>query len=90
VVLGLSFLKLVGANRRYIEQTIQHISSLMTAFAEEVFKSRDVEVFKSSDVMAISKNSKLRQLSSDRSKIDLVRLVSDLRATLEHYEGVCW
>jgi GDP-mannose 6-dehydrogenase len=37
-----SLAKLVGANRRYIEQTIPHISSLMSASVEEVFKSSDV------------------------------------------------
>ena len=82
-----SLAKLVGANRRYIEQTIPHISSLMTASVQEVLDT--------SEVIVISKKGPqfaeaIRKLPEDRVVIDLVRLFPDLNEKPAQYEGICW
>ena len=82
-----SLAKLFGANRRYIEQTIPHISSLMTSSIEEVFDA--------SDVIVVSKKAPqfaeaIKRRSADRVVIDLVRLLPDLNGQPIGYEGICW
>jgi GDP-mannose 6-dehydrogenase len=82
-----SLAKLYGANRRYIEQTIPHISSLMTGSLEEVFEA--------SDVIVVSKRGPqfgdaVRSYSGDRMVIDLVRLWTELNSNPASYEGICW
>ena len=82
-----SLAKLYGANRRYIEQTIPHISSLITASVEEALDT--------SDVIVISKKSPqfaeaIGKLPADRIVIDLVRLLPDLNGKPANYEGICW
>jgi GDP-mannose 6-dehydrogenase len=79
--------KLYGANRRYIEHTIPHISSLMTNSIQEVLDA--------SDVIVISKKGSqfaeaLSKTKPDQLIIDLVRLSADLKATPANYEGICW
>ena len=73
-----SLARLYGANRRYIEQTIPHISSLMTSSLEEVFEA--------SDVIVVSKKGPqfgeaVRRNSGDRIVIDLVRLWPELNGS---------
>ncbi len=82
-----SLAKLFGANRRYIEQTIPHISSLMTSSIEEVFDT--------SEVIVVSKKGPqfaeaIKRRSTDRVVIDLVRLSPDLNGQPDGYEGICW
>jgi GDP-mannose 6-dehydrogenase len=82
-----SLAKLYGANRRFIEQTIPHISSLMTRSIEEVFDA--------SEVIVVSKKAPkyaemVEACAKDRIVIDLVRLWPDLNSTPAHYEGICW
>ena len=82
-----SLAKLYGANRRYIEQTIPHISSLMTGSLDEVFEA--------SDVIVVSKKGPqfgeaVRSNSGDRIVIDLVRLWPELNGSPTSYEGICW
>src|SRR5207248_1333544 len=82
-----SLARLYGANRRYIEQTIPHISSLMTHSIEEVFDA--------SEIILVSKKTPqyaemVRTRAKDRIVIDLVRLWPDLNSTPAHYEGICW
>ena len=82
-----SLAKLYGANRRYIEQTIPHISSLMIASMEELFEA--------SDVIVVSKKGAqfgdaVKKLSGDRVVIDLVRLWPELSGSPANYEGICW
>ena len=82
-----SLAKLYGANRRYIEQTIPHISSLMTGSIAEVFEA--------SDVVVVSKRAPqfqeaVKSFSGDRKVIDLVRLWPELNGSPLSYEGICW
>ena len=82
-----SLAKLYGANRRYIEHTIPHISSLMTASVDEVFSA--------SEVIVVSKQGfqygeVVKSRSGNRVVIDLVRLWPELNGSPEIYEGICW
>jgi GDP-mannose 6-dehydrogenase len=82
-----SFAKLFGANRRYIEQTIPHISSLMMSSIDEVLGD--------SEVVIVSKKGHqfaeaIKKLKEDQIVIDLVRIVSELDGSLLNYEGICW
>ena len=79
--------KLVGANKRYIEETIPHISSLMVSSLTKVIES--------SDVVVVSKKNRLIRdaivkQGNSRVVIDLVRLYPQLINGAPNYEGICW
>lgn len=82
-----SLAKIYGANRRYIEQTIPHISSLMSGSIEEVIEASDV-------IVVSKKGARFAELVSkhagDRVVIDLVRLTASLEGKPANYEGICW
>jgi GDP-mannose 6-dehydrogenase len=79
--------KLVGANKRYIEQTIPHISSLMLASPEKVIEACDV-------VIVSKKTPKIQDAvmkkAGSKLVVDLVRLAPDSTQPCENYEGICW
>lgn len=79
--------QLVGANKRYIEQTIPHISSLIVGSAGEAIKA--------SEVVVVSKKSErieeaLLEDAGSKLVIDLVRVSPESMNWLQHYEGICW
>ncbi|HEY4270924.1 MAG TPA: nucleotide sugar dehydrogenase [Candidatus Udaeobacter sp.] len=79
--------KVVGANKRYIEETIPHISSLMVSSPEEVINS--------SDVVVVSKRTERISdaILSDHDStvvIDLVGLRPDTSDHVRNYQGICW
>jgi GDP-mannose 6-dehydrogenase len=79
--------KLVGANKRYIEETIPHISSLMASSPREVIEASDV-------VVLGKKNPQIHEAiikyNDSKLLIDLVRLQQDVPANSPNYEGICW
>jgi len=79
--------KLVGANKRYIEETIPHISSLMVSSPQEVIEGSDV-------VVASKKTPPIRQaltkFADGRTVIDLVRAFDRSAERPKQYEGICW
>jgi GDP-mannose 6-dehydrogenase len=79
--------KLVGANKRYIEETIPHISSLMASSPREVIEVSDI-------VVVGKKNPRIDEaiINYNHSKllIDLVRLRQNVPANSPNYEGICW
>src|SRR5204862_4860880 len=79
--------KLVGANKRYIEETIPHISSLMVSSPQEVIEGSDV-------VVASKKTPPTRQaltkFADGRTVIDLVRAFDRSAERPKQYEGICW
>jgi len=82
-----SLSKLIGANRRYIEQAIPHISSLMVSSIQTVLEK--------SEVIVVSKRTQefqdmLATLLPGKAVIDLVRLKDDLSEKPSGYEGICW
>ena len=82
-----SLAKLYGANRRYIENTIPHISSLMATSLQEVVETSDV-------VLISKKGAKfaeaVKNLPKDRIVLDLVRLFEKSEDQSSSYEGICW
>jgi GDP-mannose 6-dehydrogenase len=82
-----SLAKLYGANRRYIEQTIPHISSLMSVSIEEVVgESELIIVSKKGPQFAEA----IKNHGKGRIVIDLVRLQPDLNGHATDYQGICW
>src|SRR5881398_759053 len=79
--------KLVGANKRYIEETIPHISSLLVSSPREVIEA--------SDVVVVSKNNRrihdaIAKHGDSRVVIDLVRLYPEVVNGAPNYDGICW
>lgn len=76
-----------GANKKYIEHEIPHISTLMHTKIEEVIRE--------SDVIVVSKPDKeykeaLTPYLGKKTIIDLVRLQFESETKPEHYDGICW
>ena len=82
-----SLSRLIGANRRYIEQTIPHISSLMKASVAEVLAGSEV-------VVVSKKNPEFQDAvakgADGKIVVDLARVLPDLKAPLAGYQGICW
>ena len=82
-----SLARIHGANKRYIEQSIPHISSLL--------KDRIDEVLNKSDVVVVAKKGKCFEesvsgLNHGTVVIDLVRIFSNSSKRPASYEGICW
>jgi GDP-mannose 6-dehydrogenase len=82
-----SLARIHGANRRYIEHAIPHISSLL--------KPRIEEVIEQSEVLVVAKKGEsfeesLAGLNHGSVVIDLVRIFSDRSRLPSNYEGICW
>ncbi len=81
-----SLSKLVGANKRFIEQTIPHISSLMVSSPREAIESSEL-------VIVSKKNPQFQdavlKFAESKTILDLVRLVP-ATARPQQYEGICW
>ncbi len=78
--------RLIGANRRFMEEHIPHLSSLLVASAEELTAGVDVIVvgYQSPEFSAA-----LLSLRADQTVIDLARLAKQV-TTPARYEGICW
>jgi GDP-mannose 6-dehydrogenase len=82
-----SWAKIFGANKVFIEQEIPHISSLVCSTVEEVLQA--------SDVIVVSKSQQQLKAALDpyfgkKIIFDLVRIISDRSHVPENYEGICW
>jgi GDP-mannose 6-dehydrogenase len=78
--------KLIGANRRFIEEHIPHLSSLLSENIDEVASQSDVIVigYKSPEfVQAVAR------LRPDQVVVDLARLDKTV-TTPARYEGIAW
>jgi len=79
--------RLIGANRRFIEESIPHIASLMTVEIETLIKNADVLVvaMKSPEVLAaLAAHTRPEQLLLD------VTVLPGREAFRAQYLGVCW
>ncbi len=80
--------RLVGANRRYIETVIPHLSRLMVSSPEELLTRSDLVIVgnKSPIVVSALQSSPLE----NRILIDLVRIQEGDYGRPAHYDGLCW
>src|SRR5713101_7818673 len=79
--------KLLGANKRFIEQTIPHFSSLMAASVREVIKNSDVIVVTKKDALF---QQGLANVDGDKIIIDLARIFPEASPMPPNYNGICW
>jgi GDP-mannose 6-dehydrogenase len=82
-----SLSQLIGANRRYIEQTIPHISSLMVPSLGEVFKQSDLIIASKKTPQFVDA---LAKSLDGKGLIDLVRIWREPAVEAANYEGICW
>jgi len=79
--------KLVGANKRYIEQSIPHISSLMVGSPKEAIEAGEL-------VVISKKNAEIQEAvasyAGNRTVYDLVRVSPETIRSIANYEGICW
>lgn len=84
---NVSLARLVGANRRYIEEQIPHLSSLLTTDINELVESSEVVVIGNPGEEFTEA---LHRCRPDQVVIDLVRLPIDHSALKAKYQGLCW
>ncbi len=79
--------RLIGANRRFIEETIPHIASLMTKSCEDLVKQAEVLIVGLNDkaIMEVL----YKKTREDQMILDLVNIPSKDRVQ-GNYRGVCW
>ena len=84
---GVSIARLIGANRRYIRDTIPHIETLLRSGIDDVLAHAETIVvgYHDADVRAAL----TRGVRADQTVIDLAGLPSDERPAAD-YEGICW
>ncbi len=78
--------RLIGANRRFMEDHIPHLSSLLVESVEDLTANSDVIVigYKSPEFI-----NAFESLRSDQTVVDLARLAERER-TAANYQGICW
>ena len=78
---------LLGANRRYIEQHLPHIGSLIRNDIAEVIAGSDVLVVGLGDAGVVA--ALAQHTRPEQTIIDLVN-IADRRALRGEYVGLCW
>jgi GDP-mannose 6-dehydrogenase len=78
--------RLIGANRRFIEEHIPHLSSLLVEDIGDLVAASDVIVigYSSPEFAQI-----MQYLRKDQTVVDLARIAKHV-ATPARYEGICW
>ncbi len=79
--------RLIGANRRFIEESIPHIASLMTTDIEQLVRDCEVLVvaMKTPEVLAaLEAHTRPEQMLLD------IAVLPDREAQRASYQGVCW
>jgi len=81
-----SLAKLYGANKRYLDETIPHVTSLMESSVSKVLDK--------SDLVIVSKKTdhfmkEIGGLTKDTFVVDLIRIFADYKGR-ENYEGISW
>jgi GDP-mannose 6-dehydrogenase len=79
--------KLVGANKRYIESSIPHISSLMVPSAQEAIEAGDLVVISKKNAQI---EKAIASYAGPRVVYDLVGVSPETVRTIGNYEGICW
>jgi GDP-mannose 6-dehydrogenase len=80
--------RLIGSNRKYIEEVIPHVGSLLSTNLEQVLKHAEVVVIATRGIDKKLLDSHLRP---SHFVVDLVNLEKSKRpAAGKSYEGICW
>lgn len=81
-----SLAKLYGANKRYLDETIPHVTSLMESSSSKVVEKSDL-------VIVSKKTDQFKKEIEERKKdvfvVDLVRIFAEYKG-LTDYEGISW
>lgn len=83
---NVSLSRLVGTNKRYIEEHIPHLSSLLVDRIEELVNKVEVVVVGHNSPEFIPALQNMRQ---DQMIIDLAR-IGELNGIAASYDGICW
>jgi GDP-mannose 6-dehydrogenase len=78
--------RLIGANKKFIEERIPHLSSLLVERPEDAVETAEVVVvgYRSTEFVPV-----LNRMRADQRIVDLARI--DDRDTLTaSYDGICW
>lgn len=84
---NVSLARLVGANKRYIEEQIPHLSRHLCESIDEVIARSEVIVIGNG---AAEFSDAVTRCRPDQVVIDLVRLPIDLGRVRARYDGICW
>jgi len=78
--------RLIGANRRFIEDHIPHLASLLVEHPEDVAENSDIIVvgYKSEEFASV-----LTSLRPEQIVVDFARIARPV-STPARYEGICW
>jgi GDP-mannose 6-dehydrogenase len=83
-----SFGRLAGSNRQFIEEVIPHIGSVLSADLESVLSAAEVVILGNKSA---SKDQLARHLRPEQIVIDLIHLDKTRRPDgAGKYEGICW
>jgi GDP-mannose 6-dehydrogenase len=84
---NVSLARLVGANRRYIEEQIPHLSALLRTNVGEVIDESDVVVIGNASPEF---GEAVQRCRGDQVVLDLVRAPIDFSRLAADYRGICW
>lgn len=84
---NVSLSRLVGSNKAYIEQQLPHVGQLLCESMDDVIEESQTIVIGNNDP---SFSEKIRTIAGDKTIIDLVRIVKDLRDLPPGYRGIGW
>ncbi len=82
-----SISKLIGANKKYIEESIPHIGDLMTTDIDDLLGKNSVIVLGLNDKALVAEV--CAKLTAEHTLIDLVHL-KDISMLKARYIGLCW
>ena len=79
--------RIVGANKKFVEESLPHVASLMVEDPKQIFLDTDAIVVgvKNTECISVWRNKSRRDLTV----IDLVG-IDELKNGSDHYIGICW
>lgn len=84
---NVSLARIIGANKRYIEQVIPHISTLLVPTLDDVLDHAETLVIGN---YSPEYDQVLRRVKPEQQVVDLVRVNADLAHLDGSYQGICW
>ncbi len=84
---SVSLARLTGANRRYIEEQIPHLSVLLRSSIDEVIDESDIVVIGNASPEF---GEAVLRCRTDQVVLDLVRVPIDFGRLAAEYRGICW